>query len=105
LFIRCYNATYDPGARTRHSASLVKNRIYVAGGIKGVATLLNDTFYIDSSLDFTFDNPPFINDTTTSDLKVSFVNMTSFVGAKDNTTIFLFGGWKGVSLIFTYYNS
>jgi len=95
LFIRSYNATYNPGGRYSHSANLVKNKLYVAGGYS--TKVLNDIFYLDLSSSFTLDNPPFVNDVTTPNLPIAFDCMACIVGGKDNSTIFLFGGWEGVS--------
>ena len=77
-----------------HSACLVNDKLYVMGGYS--QSFLNDTFYIDLSINFTLNNPPFINDVTTPKLGVSMDNMACAISGKDNATIFLFGGWQGV---------
>src|SRR4051812_43127060 len=93
LIIQSYNAVYNPEPRMMHSASLIKNKLYVIGGAS--TDILNDTFYLDLSLNFTLDNSPFINDITTPNLAISIDNMAYATGGKDNNIIFLFGGWEG----------
>ena len=86
-----------------HSASLVENKLYVAGGAADDITFLKDTFYLDLSINFTLENPPFINDATTPNLTNSLDKMASAVGGKDNATIFLFGGYTNVRKPINFY--
>src|SRR5438270_855356 len=92
LIIRSYNAAYNPGSRDMHSACLINDKLYFVGGYS--QSFYDDVFYIDLSINFTLNNPPFINDATTPNLGVFMDNMAYAVGGADNATIFLFGGWQ-----------
>ncbi|RIB26191.1 hypothetical protein C2G38_2065496, partial [Gigaspora rosea] len=97
--------SFTPGGRSGHESVLIENKLYIMGGFYPISqdstysqtnkfNISREFFYLDLSISFDIDSPPFVDLTSTSPMLYGVSKGAALAGGISKSYIFLIGGTR-----------